>query len=68
MASMSSENIEDVKRIKLRESIDKALLKNAEPPIVFMNILSKDKSLSNYVISQFFHLLMKDLKDDSKEL
>lgn len=65
MASMRADNIEDVKRMKLRESIDKALLKNAEPPIEFMNRLSKDKSLSNYVVSQFFHLLMKDLKEDS---
>ena len=61
MASLRADNIEDVKRMKLRESIDTALLKNAEPPIEFMNRLSKDKSLSNYVVSQFFHLLMKDL-------
>ena len=47
----------------LRESIDKALLKNAEPPIEFMNRLSKDKGLANYVVGQFFHLLMKDLKE-----
>ncbi|MEI8048512.1 MAG: DEAD/DEAH box helicase family protein [Bacteroidota bacterium] len=63
MASLRANNIEDVKRMKLRESIDKALLKNAEPPIEFMNRLSKDKGLANYVVSQFFHLLMKDLKD-----
>jgi type I restriction enzyme R subunit len=65
MASLRADNIEDVKRMKLRESIDKALLKNAEPPIEFMNRLSKDKGLANYVVGQFFHLLMKDLKDDS---
>ena len=64
MASMRADNIEDVKRVKLRESIDKALLKNAEPPIEFMNRLSKDKGLANYVVGQFFHLLMKDLKDN----
>ena len=64
MASMLADNIEDVKRMKLRESIDKALLKNAEPPIEFMNRLSKDKGLANYVVGQFFHLLMKDLKDN----
>lgn len=64
MASMRADNIEDVKRMKLRESIDKALLKNAEPPIEFMNRLSKDKGLANYVVGQFFHLLMKDLKDN----
>jgi type I restriction enzyme R subunit len=64
MASMRADNIEDVKRMKLRESIDKALLKNAEPPIQFMNRLSKDKGLANYVVGQFFHLLMKDLKDN----
>ena len=61
MASLRANNIEDVKRMKLRESIDKALLKNAEPPIEFMNRLSKDKGLANYVVGQFFHLLMKDL-------
>jgi type I restriction enzyme R subunit len=64
MASMRADNIEDVKRMKLRESIDKALLKNAEPPIEFMNRLSKDRGLANYVVGQFFHLLMKDLKDN----
>jgi type I restriction enzyme, R subunit len=64
MASMRANNIEDVKRMKLRESIDKALLKNAEPPIEFMNRLSKDKGLANYVVSQFFHLLTKDLKEE----
>ncbi len=65
MASLRADNIEDVKRMKLRESIDKALLKNAEPPIEFMNRLSKDKGLANYVVGQFFHLLMKDINDDS---
>src|SRR5205823_1070515 len=65
MASLRANNIEVVKRMKLRESIDKALLKNAEPPIEFMNRLSKDKGLANYVVSQFFHLLMKDIKDDN---
>ncbi len=63
MASLRADNIEDVKRMKLRESIDSTLLKNAEPPIEFMNRLSKDKSLANYVVSQFFHLLMKDVND-----
>ena len=67
MASLRANNIEDVKRMKLRESIDKALLKNAEPPIEFMNRLSKDKGLANYVVGQFFHLLMKDLKNDTTE-
>ena len=67
IASLRANNIEDVKRMKLRESIDKALLKNAEPPIEFMNRLSKDKGLANYVVGQFFHLLMKDLKNDPDE-
>ena len=63
MASMRADNIEDVKRMKLRESIDKALLKNAEPPIEFMNRLSKDKGLANYVVGQFFDLITKDLNE-----
>jgi hypothetical protein len=54
-----------VKKIKLRESLDDALLKNAEPPLEFLNRLSKDRGLANYVVSQFFQLLMNDLKDDA---
>lgn len=63
MASLRADNIEDVKRMKLRESIDNALLKNAEPPIEFMNRLAKDKGLANYVVGQFFHLLMNEIKE-----
>jgi type I restriction enzyme R subunit len=61
MASLRADNIEDVKRIKLRESINQALLKNAEPPIEFMNRLAKDAGLANYVVGQFFSLLMQDI-------
>ncbi|MFN8258145.1 MAG: DEAD/DEAH box helicase family protein [Bacteroidales bacterium] len=64
IASLVADNIEDVKKMKLRESIDKALLKNAEPPIEFMNKLANDKGLANYVVGQFFHLLMKDLEEN----
>lgn len=63
MASLRADNIEDVKRMKLRDSIDHALLKNAEPPIEFMNRLSKDKALAKYVVSQFFDLLMKEVNE-----
>lgn len=63
MASLRADNIEDVKRMKLRDSIDQALLKNAEPPIEFMNRLSKDKALAKYVVSQFFDLLMKEVNE-----
>ncbi len=65
MASMRADNIEDVKRMKLRESIDKALLKNAEPPIEFMNRLQKDKGMANYVVGQFFNLLMEEIKSNT---
>ncbi len=65
MASLRANNIEEVKRIKLRESIDKALLKNAEPPIKFMNKLSKDKGLANYLVSRFFNLLTDELNEAS---
>lgn len=63
LASLMADNLDDIKRMKLRESMDDALLKNAEPPIDFMNKLSQDKGLSNYLVSQFFHLLMKELKE-----
>lgn len=65
MASLRADNIEDVKRMKLRESINQALLKNADPPLEFMNRLSKDKGLANYVVGQFFHLLMKEVNEDN---
>ena len=67
MASLRADNIVDVKKMKLRESIDAALLKNAEPPIEFMNRLSKDKGLANYVVGQFFQLLMKEIKEHKAE-
>ena len=65
ISTLRANNIEDVKKIKLRESIDDALLKNAEPPLEFLNRLSKDRGLANYVVSQFFQLLMNDIKDDA---
>ena len=58
-------NTEDVKRMKLSESIEDALLKNAEPPIVFLNKLTHDKGFANHVVSKFFNLLMDELKDDA---
>ena len=58
-------NTEDVKRMKLSESIEDALLKNAEPPIVFLNKLTNDKGFANHVVSKFFNLLMDELKDDA---
>ena len=67
IASLKADNIDDVKRMKLRESIDKALLKNAEPPIELMNKLSKNKGLANLIVGELFHLLMRDLQEDVKE-
>ena len=58
-------NTEDVKRMKLSESIEDALLKNAEPPMVFLNKLTHDKGFANHVVSKFFNLLMDELKDDA---
>jgi len=65
ISSLRANNIEDVKKMKLRESIEDALLKNAEPPIVFLNKLTNDKGFANHVVSKFFNLLMDELKDDA---
>jgi type I restriction enzyme R subunit len=67
IASLKADNIDDVKRMKLRESIDKALLKNAEPPIELMNKLSKNKGLANLIVGELFHLLMRDLNEDVQD-
>ena len=40
---------------------DNALLKNAEPPLEFMNKLSKDKGLENCLVSYFFQKLMNEI-------
>jgi type I restriction enzyme R subunit len=67
MASLrNTDVIESLKRIKVRESIDWALLKNAEPPIEFMNRLAKDDGLANFVVGQFFNLLMKEVNEANR--
>jgi type I restriction enzyme R subunit len=63
MASLRADNIEDAKKMKLRESIDEALLKSADLPLEFMNRLSEDKSLADLVVSRFFDLLMKEINE-----
>ena len=61
----AANNIEDVKKMKLQESIQKALLDNAEPPLAFLNKLTKDKGFANHVVSKFFNLLMDELNNDA---
>ena len=51
--------------MKLQESIQKALLDNAEPPLAFLNKLTKDKGFANHVVSKFFNLLMDELQDEA---
>lgn len=62
MASMKADNVESVQRLKLRESIDRALLTNAEPPIEFLNRLAKDAGLANFLTSQLFQWLDAEIK------
>lgn len=65
ISTLRADNIEDVKKIKLLESIEDALLQNAEPPIVFLNKLTNDKGFANHVVSKFFNLLMDELQDNA---
>jgi type I restriction enzyme R subunit len=65
ISTLRANNIEDVKKMKLLESIEDALLQNAEPPIVFLNKLTNDKGFANHVVSKFFNLLMDELQDNA---
>jgi type I restriction enzyme R subunit len=65
ISTLRANNIEDVKKMKLLESIEDALLQNAEPPIVFLNKLTNDKGFASHVVSKFFNLLMDELQDNA---
>lgn len=55
MKSFRAKNIYDVKKLKLKESIDKAFLSNADDYLQFMNKIEEDKSFSSFFMSQMYH-------------
>ncbi|MEN6414698.1 MAG: DEAD/DEAH box helicase family protein [Veillonellales bacterium] len=53
-ASFAADNIEDLKRMKLEECIQEALLENAEEHLGFMAKLETDKAFGKFFFSEMF--------------
>jgi type I restriction enzyme, R subunit len=60
--SFSADNVDQLKRLKLKESIEKAFLSNVDDYLAFMNRIEKDQGLSNFFISQMFNWYNNELK------
>jgi type I restriction enzyme R subunit len=65
--SFSADNVDQLKKLKLKESIDKAFLSNVDDYLGFMNKIEKDQGLSNFFMSQMFHWYNSELKQQSKD-
>jgi type I restriction enzyme R subunit len=65
--SFSADNVDQLKMLKLKESIDKAFLSNVDDYLNFMNKIEKDHGLSSFFMSQMFHWYNSELKQQSKE-
>jgi type I restriction enzyme R subunit len=68
--SFAANNVDQLKKLKLKESIDKAFLSNVDDYLGFMNKIEKDQGLSNFFMSQMFNWYNTELKQqtvDEKE-
>lgn len=65
--SFSADNVDQLKKLKLKESIDKAFLSNVDDYLGFMNKIEKDQGLSNFFMSQMFHWYNTELKEKTKK-
>jgi len=64
--SFGANNIDQLKKLKLEESIKKAFFDNADDYLAFMNKLEKDKGLGNFFVSQMFHWYNTELKQQAR--
>jgi type I restriction enzyme R subunit len=65
--SFSADNVDQLKKLKLKESIDKAFLSNVDDYLGFMNKIEKDQGLSNFFMSQMFHWYNTELKQKTRQ-
>lgn len=63
--SFAADNVEQLKRLKLKESIDKAFLSNVDDYLGFMNKIHADEGLSKFFMSQMFHWYTAELRQRS---
>lgn len=62
-ASFEADNIEQLKRLKLEESIDKAFLSNVDDYLGFMNKIQKDQGFGKFFKSQMYHWYNAAMKE-----
>lgn len=62
VASFKADNTEDVKREKLKQSVNDALLENGEVFLSFMAKMDEDKSFGNFVLAQMFKWFQEQAK------
>ena len=66
-ASFQAKNIDDVKRMKLKESMEKALIENGEANINFLAKMETDAGFGKFVMTRMFHWFKDALEEDGKE-
>ena len=60
------QTIVQLKKMKLEESIDTALVSNADDYLDFMNNIKTDKGLNNFFLGQMFHWYNSLLKGEGE--
>lgn len=66
--SFKANNVDQLKKLKLQESIQKAFISNVDDYLGFMNKIEKDKGLSNFFMSQMFHWYNQELKENQNKI
>lgn len=65
--SFEADNIDQLKKQKLQESITNAFLSNVDDYLGFMNKIDKDKGLGNFFVSQMFQWYNAELKQQTRD-
>lgn len=65
--SFEADNIDQLKKLKLKESINNAFLSNVDDYLAFMNKIDRDQGLGNFFMSQMFQWYNSELKQQSRD-
>lgn len=63
-ASFKADNLDDIKKLKLKESIDQAFLSNVDDYLNFMSKMEEDPGLGRFFTSHLFHWFNHYLKTE----
>jgi len=64
-SSFQANNIDEIKRLKLQESINKAFLENIDSTVGFMTKMEEDPGFGKYFMSNMFHWFKSTMADES---